>query len=56
MVTVAIGRIAQTTRGKVVGQHRLDETLSETDRIDIDIREILDVTTVDWGWRSPWWS
>jgi regulator of protease activity HflC (stomatin/prohibitin superfamily) len=48
-VTAAIDQIAQTTLRKVVGQHTLDETLSETDRINIDIREILDVTTVDWG-------
>jgi len=34
---------------KVVGQHTLDQTLSETDKINLDIREILDVTTVDWG-------
>jgi regulator of protease activity HflC (stomatin/prohibitin superfamily) len=34
---------------KVVGQHTLDEMLSETDRINVDIREILDVTTTDWG-------
>jgi regulator of protease activity HflC (stomatin/prohibitin superfamily) len=27
----------------------LDETLSETDRINLDIRQILDVATVDWG-------
>ena len=27
----------------------LDETLSETDRINKDIREILDVATLDWG-------
>ena len=45
----AIDQIAQTTLRKVVGQHTLDETLSETDRINLDIREILDVTTVDWG-------
>ena len=45
----AIDQIAQTTLRKVVGQHTLDETLAETDRINIDIREILDVTTVDWG-------
>jgi regulator of protease activity HflC (stomatin/prohibitin superfamily) len=48
-VTAAIDQIAQTTLRKVVGRHTLDETLSETDRINIDIREILDVTTVDWG-------
>src|SRR6202011_1370810 len=42
-------QIAQTTLRKVGGQHTLDETLSETDRINLDIREILDVTTVEWG-------
>jgi regulator of protease activity HflC (stomatin/prohibitin superfamily) len=45
----AIDQIAQTTLRKVVGQHSLDETLSETDRINLDIRRILDVTTVEWG-------
>ncbi|MEV0906306.1 slipin family protein [Streptomyces hokutonensis] len=48
-VHAAINQIAQTTLRKVVGQHTLDETLSETDRINLDIREILDVTTADWG-------
>ena len=48
-VRAAIDQIAQTTLRKVVGRHTLDETLSETDRINSDIREILDVTTVDWG-------
>ncbi|WP_127128373.1 slipin family protein [Georgenia sp. SYP-B2076] len=45
----AIDQIAQTTLRKVVGQHTLDETLSETDRINQVIRKILDVTTVEWG-------
>ena len=48
-VNAAINQIAQTTLRKVVGQHSLDETLSETDRINVDIRQILDTTTVDWG-------
>jgi regulator of protease activity HflC (stomatin/prohibitin superfamily) len=48
-VNAAIDQIAQTTLRKVVGQHTLDETLSETDRINLDIREILDRTTTDWG-------
>ena len=48
-VAAAIDQIAQTTLRKVVGQHTLDETLSETDRINLDIREILDVSTLDWG-------
>ena len=48
-VYAAINQIAQTTLRKVVGQHTLDEALSETDRINLDIREILDVSTLDWG-------
>jgi regulator of protease activity HflC (stomatin/prohibitin superfamily) len=48
-VRSAINQIAQTTLRKVVGQHTLDQTLSETDRINLDIRAILDVTTVEWG-------
>ena len=48
-VSAAINQIAQTTLRKVVGQHTLDETLSETDRINVNIREILDVATAEWG-------
>ncbi len=48
-VRAAIDQIAQTTLRKVVGQHSLDQTLSETDQINLDIRQILDVTTADWG-------
>ena len=48
-VAAAINQIAQTTLRKVVGQHSLDETLAETDRINVSIREILDVATEDWG-------
>jgi regulator of protease activity HflC (stomatin/prohibitin superfamily) len=48
-VGAAINQIAQTTLRKVVGQHTLDETLAETDRINLMIREILDVATADWG-------
>ncbi len=48
-VRAAIDQIAQTTLRKVVGQHTLDQTLSETDQINLDIRKILDVTTVAWG-------
>ena len=33
----------------MVGQHTLDEILSETDSINANIREILDVTTAEWG-------
>src|SRR3984957_14557752 len=45
----AIDQIAQTTLRKGVGQHTLDQTLSETDKINLDIRKILDVSTVEWG-------
>jgi regulator of protease activity HflC (stomatin/prohibitin superfamily) len=45
----AIDQIAQTTLRKVVGQHTLDQTLAETDKINLDIRAILDVTTIEWG-------
>jgi regulator of protease activity HflC (stomatin/prohibitin superfamily) len=48
-VRAAIDQIAQTTLRKVVGQHTLDETLAETDVINDGIRQILDVTTLDWG-------
>ena len=48
-VESAINQIAQTTLRKVVGQHSLDETLAETDRINVNIREILDVQTEAWG-------
>jgi regulator of protease activity HflC (stomatin/prohibitin superfamily) len=48
-VAAAINQIAQTTLRNVVGQHTLDETLSETDRINVQIREILDRTTAEWG-------
>jgi regulator of protease activity HflC (stomatin/prohibitin superfamily) len=48
-VHAAIDQIAQTTLRKVVGQHSLDETLSETDILNLNIREILDLQTLDWG-------
>jgi regulator of protease activity HflC (stomatin/prohibitin superfamily) len=48
-VHAAIDQIAQTTLRKVVGQHSLDETLADTDSLNLNIREILDVLTLDWG-------
>ena len=48
-VNTAINQIAQTTLRKVVGQHTLDEALSETEVINANIREILDVATLEWG-------
>jgi len=48
-VHAAINQIAQTTLRKVVGQHTLDEILAETEKINLDIRGILDITTIEWG-------
>jgi regulator of protease activity HflC (stomatin/prohibitin superfamily) len=48
-VETAINQIAQTTLRAVVGRHTLDETLSETETINQNIREILDVQTEEWG-------
>src|SRR3954468_2457043 len=48
-VAAAINQIAQTTLRAVVGRHTLDETLSETETINQNIREILDVQTEEWG-------
>jgi regulator of protease activity HflC (stomatin/prohibitin superfamily) len=48
-VAAAVNQIAQTTLRNVVGQHTLDQALSETDAINRSIREILDRTTTEWG-------
>ncbi|WP_051177884.1 slipin family protein [Nocardia concava] len=48
-VYAAIDQIAQTTLRKVVGQHTLDQALADTDTINVDIRKILDTTTLEWG-------
>ena len=45
----AVNQIAQTTLRNLVGQHTLDQALSETDAINQSIREILDRTTTEWG-------
>ena len=48
-VSAAINQIAQTTLRNVVGQHSLDQILAETDRINVDIRVILEHTATEWG-------
>ncbi|MGA2010355.1 MAG: slipin family protein [Solirubrobacteraceae bacterium] len=48
-VAEAINQIAQTTLRSVVGRHTLDEALSETDKINDNIKQILDVQTEEWG-------
>jgi len=45
----ATSQLAQTTLRSVLGQHKLDEMLSERERLNDDIREILDDQTDAWG-------
>jgi regulator of protease activity HflC (stomatin/prohibitin superfamily) len=45
----ATSQLAQTTLRSVLGQHDLDEMLSERGKLNDDIREILDSQTDAWG-------
>ncbi len=45
----ATSQLAQTTLRSVLGQHELDEMLAERDRLNADIRAILDQQTDAWG-------
>lgn len=45
----AINQIAQTTVRNIVGQHPLDEVLSNTDEINKQVRTILETTAEQWG-------
>ena len=45
----ATGQLAQTTLRSVLGKHELDEMLAERDKLNNDIREIIDVQTTAWG-------
>ncbi|MEX1033224.1 MAG: slipin family protein [Cellvibrionaceae bacterium] len=45
----ATSQISQTTLRSVLGQHELDEMLSERDKLNADIQEILDKHTDAWG-------
>jgi len=45
----ATSQLAQTTLRSVLGQHELDEMLAERDRLNADIRAILDSQTDAWG-------
>jgi regulator of protease activity HflC (stomatin/prohibitin superfamily) len=46
---VATSQIAQTTLRSVLGQHQLDELLSERDKINTILQEIIDEQTAPWG-------
>jgi regulator of protease activity HflC (stomatin/prohibitin superfamily) len=45
----ATSQLAQTTLRSVLGKHDLDEMLSERDKLNRDIQEILDRATDAWG-------
>jgi regulator of protease activity HflC (stomatin/prohibitin superfamily) len=45
----ATSQLSQTTLRSVLGQHELDELLSERDRLNKDIQVILDKQTDNWG-------
>src|SRR4051812_12324262 len=46
---VATSQIAQTTLRSVLGQHQLDELLSERDKINAILQTIIDEATSPWG-------
>ena len=46
---VATSQIAQTTLRSVLGQHLLDELLSERDKINAILQSIIDESTAPWG-------
>ena len=46
---VATSQIAQTTLRSVLGQHMLDELLSERDKINQILQSIIDEATSPWG-------
>lgn len=46
---MATGQLAQTTLRSVLGQHDLDEMLSQRDKLNEDIQNILDEQTSSWG-------
>jgi len=45
----ATSQLAQTTLRSVLGQHELDEMLAERDKLNDDVRKILDTQTDAWG-------
>lgn len=45
----ATSQLAQTTLRSVLGQHELDEMLSQREKLNVDIQRILDSATDAWG-------
>jgi regulator of protease activity HflC (stomatin/prohibitin superfamily) len=46
---MATSQLAQTTLRSVLGQHELDEMLAEREKLNDDVRRILDAQTDGWG-------
>ena len=46
---MATSQLAQTTLRSVLGQHELDEMLSQRDKLNVDVQRILDQATDAWG-------
>ena len=46
---IAISQLAQTTLRSVLGQHELDEMLSEREKMNADLQEIIDKQSDAWG-------
>ena len=47
--TMATSQLSQTTLRSVLGKHDLDEMLSERDKLNDDIQEIIDSSAESWG-------
>ncbi len=45
----AISQLALTTLRSVLGKHQLDDMLAEREKLNLDVRESLDVQTASWG-------
>ena len=45
----ATSQLSQTTLRSVLGQHELDDMLSERDKLNADIQNLLDARTDNWG-------
>jgi regulator of protease activity HflC (stomatin/prohibitin superfamily) len=48
-VFTATSQLAQTTLRSVLGQHDMDDVLSQRDKLNADIQRILDQSTEAWG-------
>ncbi len=50
---LATSQLAQTTLRSVLGRHDLDEILAERERLNNDLRQLLDDATDAWGIKIP---